>query len=158
MNACNGDGFCLHQCCCVCFDDEEHEVPSEVCACGHRSHTKQIGGNTELDLYCQESCPHNCTLAKCHNFKLCCQKRPLAILRVNNGMCLNCALAIGKLEFLEEKDDCPICLENKDMVLISCGKHKVCVDCWNTASETENRPIPLSCPLCRESIWKWKGR
>jgi hypothetical protein len=158
MVSCNGDGSCIQQCCCICYEDEECDVPSEVCTCGHRSHIKIIGGNEETDMYCQKPCQHKCTLVECHNFKLCRKKLPLQILHCYNDMCSTCAVMLGKLTFLDVKDECPICLENKDMVLISCKKHKVCIECWKTASETENRPIPLTCPLCRESIWKWKGR
>jgi hypothetical protein len=89
---------------------------------------------------------------------MCEQKRPQNILDCHNGMCSDCAIMIGKIKFLDEKDDCPICMENKDMIEISCGNHKVCLDCWKQMSETPDRPIPLTCPLCRESIWKWKRR
>lgn len=149
MSACIGTGSCIQQCCCIC-DDE-----SEVCTCGHRDHIKQVAGG---DIYCQIPCKHNCTLVECHNFKFCGKKLPLQVLNVYNGMCPNCAVMLGKLTFLEEKGDCPICLDNKDMIVISCGKHNVCMDCWKTLSETENIPIPLTCPLCRESIWKWRIR
>jgi hypothetical protein len=58
---------------------------------------------------------------------------------------------VGKIEFLDEKEECPICMEHKDMIQVSCGKHNVCLDCWKKMSKTE---APLRCPLCRESIWK----
>ncbi len=68
-------------------------------------------------------------------------------------MCIDCAIMLGKITFLDVKDDCPICMENKDMIQISCEKHNLCIECWTKMSETENRPIPLSCPICRENIW-----
>jgi hypothetical protein len=89
---------------------------------------------------------------------MCGQKRPQLLLDCDDGMCKDCAIMIGRIWFLDEKDDCPICLVNKDMIEISCGKHKVCLDCWKQMSETRDRPIPLTCPLCRESIWKRKER
>jgi len=69
-------------------------------------------------------------------------------------MCLDCAIMIGKIRFLDKKDDCPICIENKDMIEISCKKHTICLNCWIHMSEINDRPYQLSCPLCRESIWK----
>ena len=156
MSSCNGNGHCLEQCMCICFDDEEYEISSETCRCGHREHTKIIGGKTEWDLYCKHKCDHDCNLVACHNFEFCGNKLPQWVLNCDNGMCNDCAISIGKIIFLDKKDDCPICLENKNMIQISCEKHTVCLDCWKTLSETEGRPIPMTCPLCRESIWKKK--
>lgn len=156
MTSCSGRGECFQQCCCICCEDEYCEIPSDECTCGHRDHTHIIGGNTSSDIYCQKECIYNCQLIECHNFKLCSTKLPQVILDCHNGMCLHCAVMIGKIKFMEEKDECPICMENKNMVEIACGKHKLCLDCWKTLSETPDRPIPLSCPMCRESIWKWK--
>jgi len=149
MSSCTGRGSCIKQCVCVC----ENELQSE-CSCGHQNHSHFIGGTTEFDVYCRIECPHKCQLVKCHNFRLCEKKYPQEVLDCNNGMCNECARMFGKINFLEEKDECPICFENKDMIVISCGKHKVCFDCWKKMSETKNRPLPLTCPLCRESIWK----
>ena len=158
MPPCNGRGSCIQQCCCTCCEDEDYEIPSEVCSCGHRNHTHLIGGASESDVYCQEECPHNCQLVECHNFRLCGKKYPQEILDCHHGMCSDCAIMIGRIKFLDAKDDCPVCLENKDMIEISCGNHKVCLDCWKQMSETPDRPNPLTCPLCRESIWKWRRR
>jgi hypothetical protein len=152
--SCNGRGSCIRQCGCQCYDDEEYEVPSNVCRCDCRNHTHLIGGTTEFDVYSQIVCPHKCKLVECHNFKFCGQKRPQWLLDCDGNMCKDCAIMIGRIKFLHEKDDCPICMENKDMIQISCGKHTVCLDCWKQMSETEGRPHPLTCPLCRESIWK----
>ena len=149
---CTGRGDCITQCCCICFEDEDYEVPSEVCTCGHREHIKIIGGDSEWDVYCKTECIHNCALVDCYNYKLCGQKRPQNILDCDNDMCKDCAIMVGRIKFLDEKDDCPICLINKDMVEISCGKHKVCLDCWKNWSDTSLQ-CPLTCPLCRKSIW-----
>ena len=158
MSSCKGRGDCIQQCGCICFEDEDCDIYSEVCNCGHRNHTKLIGGDTECDIYCKKECPYNCELVACHNYRMCGQKRPQSILDYHNGMCIDCAIMIGKIKFLDDKDDCPICMENKDMIEISCENHKVCLDCWKQMSETPDRPYPLTCPLCRESIWKWKRR
>jgi len=158
MSNCSGRGECIQQCCCICFDDEEYEIPSKICSCGHREHEKHIGGSTEFDIYCKGECDFNCKLIGCHNFKLCSKKGPQQYLDCHNSMCSDCAINIGKIKFLDKKDECPVCLENKDMIQVSCEKHNFCLDCWKQLSKTPNRPIPLSCPLCRENIWKWKGR
>lgn len=145
---CEGRGDCIKQCSCDCYD-EESNIPSEDCSCGHRNHSG----------YCNTECRHKCELIECHNYRICGEKRPQYILDCHNGMCIDCMLLIGKINFLNEKDDCPICTDNKDMIKISCGKHKVCLDCWKQWSqENSNKESPLTCPLCRESIWKWNKR
>jgi len=154
MSVCNGRGDCIKQCGCGCYDDEECEVPSAVCTCGHRDHAKLVGGpNVETDVYCKPDCVHNCQLVECHNYKFCGIKLPQWVLDCHRGMCSDCAVNYGRIKFLTVKDDCPVCLVNKDMIEISCEKHKICLECWQQWSETSNQ-IPLTCPLCRESIWK----
>ena len=153
MAECTGRGECFDQCCCICCDDEECEIPSEICSCGHREHKKFIGGDTECDIYCKEDCSYNCKLIECHNFRLCGQKRPQQELNWHNDMCMNCAISIGKIKFLDIKEDCPVCFENKDMIQVTCEKHNFCIDCWKKVEG-----CPRSCPLCRENIWKWKRR
>lgn len=153
MSSCNGRGDCIQQCGCGCYDDEECNITSEICTCRHRNHTKLIGGDSECDIYCKSECLHSCELVECHNYKMCGQKRPQNILDCDNGMCKDCAIMIGKIRFLNEKDDCIICSINKDMIDVSCGKHKFCIDCWKNWSKTSTQ-IPLTCPMCRNSIWK----
>lgn len=103
-----------------------------------------------LTRYSNNSCPHNCQVVECHNFKMCSQKRPKWVLDCHNGMCMDCAINYGKLKFLTENNDCPICLNKKDSVELTC-LHKVCLDCWKKWSEKSQAPV--SCPLCRKKIW-----
>ena len=149
MVDCTGDGTCIQQCSCECYDeiDETTDKIHEVCTCGHREHN----GN------CPNNCLHNCQVVECHNYRMCKQKRPQRILWCHNGMCIDCAVSIGKIKFLDIKDDCPICMENKEVVEITCRKHNICLECWKEWS-ISSKQAPLTCPLCRESIWKWKGR
>ena len=112
-----------------------------------------IGGNDEYQIYCKRECSHNCGLVECYNYKICGQKRPQILLNSHNRMCIDCAILLGKIKSLDETGDCPMCLENKNMIEISCGKHKVCLECWKNWSNTSTQ-TPLTCPLCRESIWK----
>lgn len=158
MSTCNGRGSCIQQCCCICYEDEDQEIPSLECTCGHRDHTHLIGGPNDYDVYCQSECVYKCELVECHNFRLCGKKYPQEQIDCYNGMCSECAIMIGKIKFLDEKGDCPICYENKDMIEISCEKHKLCLKCWKQMSQAKNRPFPLTCPFCRESIWEWRGR
>jgi len=146
MSSCNGSGECLHQCICDCNDHEN-------CSCEHRNCDKIIGGDSEFDIYCKSDCNHNCTLVECHNYRMCRQLRPQWLLNCDNGMCKDCAIMIGRIKFLDKKDTCPICFINKDMIEISCGKHNFCIDCWKNWSETKTQS-PLTCPLCRNPIWK----
>ena len=160
MEECNGRGSCIQQCYCSCYDnsdsndstDDVIESPPEVCVCGHSNHTKLIGGTSETEIYCQKECSHHCQLVECHNFKLCGKKRPQQVLDAHNDMCVDCAIMIGKIIFMDDKDDCPVCMENKEIIKLTCN-HTICLDCWKQMSETPDRPIPLSCPLCRKSIW-----
>lgn len=155
MSNCEGRGDCIQHCVCGCYDDEENNIYSEICTCSHRNHVKLIGGNSECQIYCKSECPYNCELIECHNYRMCGQKRPQHLLDVYNGMCIDCFIGIGRIAFLEKKDDCPICMENKDMILVCCGKHSVCLDCWKKMSESVNWDVNcLSCPMCRKGIWK----
>jgi hypothetical protein len=158
MASCNGTGFCFQQCYCGCY--EADDTLSKECSCGHRNHIHIIGGNEETDIYCQIECIYKCKLIECHNFRLCGKKYPQYILYCYNGMCPDCAIRLGKIKFPDIKGICPICMENKDMIQITCGKHNLCLECWTNISETTFKTTNtiLSCPLCRENIWKWKGR
>lgn len=151
MTLCEGRGDCIQQCVCGCYD--KNDILSEICTCGHRNHTTLIGGDSVFEIYCKKDCPHNCNLVECHNYKLCRKKRPQKILDSHNGMCMDCAIMIGRIKFLDKMDNCPICCVNKDMIEISCGKHTFCIECWKNWSET-SKQSPLTCPCCRNHIWK----
>jgi hypothetical protein len=141
MSACKGRGSCIQQ-------------------CGHRSCSKRMLGG-RYDLYCKRGeCPHNCQLIDCHNFRYCATTRPQEILDVNNGMCLHCAIHIGKLTFLQENGSCGLCKRLTEVALVSCTKHTFCMDCWIPYANvhTAAHRTPLECPTCKESIWKWKGK
>jgi len=105
-----------------------------------------------LTEYYISHCVHKCQLVECHNYRLCGEKRPKWLLNCDRGMCKGCAIHIGKIKFLDKKGDCPICLENKDVIEINCARHNVCLDCWKKLSDT-SKQSPLTCPICRESIW-----
>lgn len=137
---CTGNGECFEQSCC-----HDNEQDSEVCVSEDRNHI--------LYFSREDHCSHNCKLIECHNYRLCKQKRPQYLLTAHGGMCVDCAMMIGKIIFLDEKADCPVCLENKDMVQISCEKHRVCLQCWKRWSE-KSEQTPLTCPLCRKGIWE----
>jgi hypothetical protein len=161
MTDCDGTGFCFEQCCgCICYDDIESDNPeilSEICTCGHRNHPENevfIGSNDISDKYCRkEECKHNCTLKECHNYRLCETKHPECFLNCHNGMCLYCAMSIGKIIFTGEMDECHICMDMKELIRISCNLHKLCLDCWKKMSDNEERTSVMKCPFCRKSIW-----
>jgi Zinc finger, C3HC4 type (RING finger) len=106
----------------------------------------------DIDKYSNIACSYNCQLVECHNYKLCGRKLPQWVVNCHNGMCVDCAVMIGKIKFLHEKNECPICLANKDMIELTC-KHKTCLECWINWSETKTNH-PLTCPICRHPIWK----
>lgn len=105
-----------------------------------------------INSYSNSECSHNCQLVECYNYKICGKKLPQWALNCHNSMCADCAIMIGKIKFLDEKNDCPVCLANKDMIELTC-KHKICIECWTNWSETTTNH-PVSCPLCRTTIWK----
>ena len=138
MASCNGDGKCLSQCMCECYNEDTGEYYDE-CTCKHKEHT---GGY----------CPSNCCIAiDCRNYKYCNEKRPEWVLSINNGMCFNCAVQMGNHTLTTQIEECCICYESAIMLVLKCN-HKVCNDCWYkiTKSWIDNKIdyAPL-CPLCR---------
>lgn len=141
MSNCIGDGQCLKQCSCECFDeiDETTDRWHEICTCGHREHNG----------YCPSDCIHNCQLKECHNYWYCKEKRPQWVLSCHNSCCVYCAVEYGKMKQTNVEDECPICMETKKLITVTCGKHNTCLDCWKKIAEKN----PAACPLCRKKIW-----
>ena len=136
MISCNGDGECLVQCECECFNENTGEY-AEICVCGHREHNG----------YCPTNC---CSPVKCRNYNFCKEKLPRYVLSCHNGMCMNCAIQMGRHRFADQKGNCCVCLENKNMLLLKCN-HQICNDCWYSITidcSGNNCKKPL-CPLCR---------
>jgi hypothetical protein len=94
MSPCDGRGNCIRQCVCTCYDQD---CAQPVCFCGHRTHTKIIGGDRESDIYCKKPCDKNCELKECTNYRLCKKKCPQVFLDCYNGMCMDCAIRIAKI-------------------------------------------------------------
>ena len=157
MSSCSGDGGCLKYCDCKCYDDEEMEVPSENCRCGHREHRddhpKFYSGGEENDVFCREDCSHNCELIKCRFYELCNTKAQKYYLNIRDGMCGLCHYKYGTITETDEIADCPICYDDKYMILTKCN-HKFCLDCWKGSCEAvQNVSSASVCPLCRTSKW-----
>ena len=114
MTSCDGNGKCLFQCDCECYNEKTEEY-NEICICGHREHKG----------YCPSNC---CILSKCKN---CTEKQPKWVLNCHNDMCINCDMETikkpSKIDFLKEINDFMhksykpniIKIQNKDMD----GKH-----------------------------------
>ena len=135
MSSC--DGFCFRH----------HEE------CSDNDHKVYLGGNGKMDVYCKKkNSTCNCVLYACHNFQHCQRKVPYFLWRMNQEMCLSCAIHLGKLYFEKKIGDCPICLEPKELVGVCCQKHSYCLSCWLKHCQINTG----FCPLCRESIWAWK--
>lgn len=146
MSNCNG--HCFSHCSCECEES--------ACQCGHRGHKKIIAGPLSTDVYCKdESVNCSCSLKKCHNYEYCKRSMPSFMIDLNNEMCVYCAVYIGKLYFQNKTEQCPICLEKKEVVKISCQKHSFCLECWKKYTEAN---IKITCPMCRENIWSWKQK
>lgn len=59
-----------------------------------------------------------------------------------SNFCSRCGISLNK------KSKCPICLENKENVILMCG-HLVCKSCIDRTFEIKNE-----CPICRAEIFK----
>jgi hypothetical protein len=152
MSNCKGYGTCIQQCICICYENDETDIPLPECKCGHRGHEKIIGGNEECDIYCKEQCPHNCQLVECTNYWYCGKKMPFWLKDCHDGCCDYCAVMLGKMTQTNKIDECPVCMESKELITVCYGKHNICVDCWKQMSECQTNK-PLSCPLCRKQIF-----
>jgi len=129
MSHCQGDGECLKQCYCECYN-EDIDKYDEICTCGHRDH----GG------YCPSTC---CSLVECGGCK---EKHPKCYLDMHNGVCVPCDMSMGRRSMTDIVEDCCVCFENKQMLSLKCN-HKVCHDCWYQI--TKGSHSGGSCPLCR---------
>jgi hypothetical protein len=133
-NTCNGE--CLIQCGCDCYN-EETDTYDDVCVCGHRAHNG----------YCPSDC---CVPVECRNFKYCQTKQPKWVSLCHNGMCINCASQMGKHVYTNTVDECCVCFEHKNMLILKCN-HTICNDCWYIITKEKHL-----CPLCRSSSdWTW---
>ena len=136
MSFCNGNGECVLQCYCNCYNEETDEY-DEICVCGHREHNS----------YCPSHC---CVYIECRNYKYCNNKHPKWYLDCNNGMCVNCAVQMGDHLLTNTIEECCVCLENKQMIVLKCY-HVVCNDCWFTITKECINSCNYNryCPLCR---------
>ena len=140
MPYCNGDGSCLMKCNCICYNKETGKE-DEMCVCSHREHNG----------YCPNNC---CVMIKCMNHVSCTSMKPKWIFDYHNGFCINCHFKFTKYKSTNIINVCPICLENKNMILLNC-KHKMCEECWDNITKKgfsicEKEYITL-CTLCRDS-------
>ncbi len=160
MTSCNGNGECLRQCGCECYDSETDE-DYEICTCGHREHM------VNNYSYCPSNC---CVMIECRNYKYCKEKEPKWLLDCNNGMSVACAAQMGPHKITDQIEECCVCLENKKMIMLKCN-HKICNDCWynitvinypnnanntnntnNDDDETDEETKENICPMCRKVI------
>lgn len=143
---CGHHSFCVE---CITFlDESECEIRSSTCrGCDHnKNHT--IFFNE--DHYCREECPHKCEPMKCKNYRYCSAKLPQWVLNCQESMCIDCATEVGPLEFLDEKRECPVCFDVKEIIKVVCG-HTFCLDCWIHWSRVSEDIT--TCPLCRKKIF-----
>ena len=84
---------------------------------------------------------------ECRNYKYCNKKIPEWVSFCHNGMCMNCAVQMGKHTYTNELEDCCVCLENKIMLKLKCN-HVVCNDCWYNITKQGDGNNTL-CQLCR---------
>ena len=126
---CNGDGKCLYQCDCDCYDENTGE--SLECTCGHRQH--------DIDGYCPSKC---CVPIECRNHTECLQKAPQWYLNAHDGRCVECVNRANDAtpDGVNRLEECYCCLERKPRLeLASSGcpqaspvncNHNICKECW----------------------------
>jgi hypothetical protein len=119
--ACNGDGKCLYQCECDCYDENTGQ-PFKECTCGHRQH-----GN--------EGCASECCVPiECRNHTECFQKAPQWYLNDHNGLCVKCVNRVNDatpdgVNRINRIEECYCCLERKPRLELACN-HNICKECW----------------------------
>lgn len=104
-------------------------------------------GDGECLVQCVCECGPECESGcECDDGCDCDQKLPKRILDCNNGMCIGCAVQMGRHVLSSEFEECCVCLENKPMIILKC-EHRVCNDCWFNITEIDfGKGL---CPLCR---------
>jgi Zinc finger, C3HC4 type (RING finger) len=136
MASCKGDGSCLNQCVCECYNKRTGKY-HKVCKCGHRKHNE----------YCPSDC---CIPLKCRNYKYCNDMHPKWFLNCHNGMDMNCAMQMGPHVVTTYIRQCYACKMNKQMITLKC-EHNICSDCWYNITSNEGKH---RCPLCgKENHW-----
>jgi len=136
---CQGDGACLIQCYCDCFNECECECNSNsnctkefdnngvelgcdgrCCNCKHIDNCEWANGiHKDCGNWClvPSNCQYNCKLYECPNYEICKNKETKWYLNCHNGCCLDCDIINyprnKKLIFLEEISECCICFEEK---------------------------------------------
>lgn len=149
MTCFNKKDACLQFCRCNCYDITNSKWFDE-CVCGHREHNG----------LCSSGC---CQWVECKNHTFCDGTVPAYIadckygrthpqFKIDHtpGICTSCVYKMGKHVYTNQIEDCCVCLENKNMIVLTCN-HKVCNDCWFniTKNEVENTVRRSLCPLCR---------
>jgi hypothetical protein len=86
--ACKGDGECLVQCQCECYNKKTYRF-YKVCVCGHRAH----------DGYCPSNC---CTLVYCENCPYR-SKGPKWYMECHGDMCQPCNM--NRIEAEQKRDN-----------------------------------------------------
>lgn len=86
-------------------------------------------------IYSREGqCEHNCQPRKCPNFIFCGEVYPAYFHGCWGETCIYCDQTFGKkliFEKKEKKEECPVCLEDKDLFikLLNCD-HFLCLVCY----------------------------
>jgi len=82
-------------------------------------------------FYRSEDCGENCQPIKCPNYKLCGKAESFSNFDCHSSRCIYCNQSFGcNLTFIEKKEECPICLEDKDLFIRWQCEHDLCVECF----------------------------
>jgi len=142
---CTGDGRCLTECNCV------YLKRTKDCHCFDYTHEHLKGSNVR---FCKtdKPCNFNCHLKKCETFNYCGKSYPewYYIYGLTTGdQCNGCG--IYKVKFINEKENCLICSEDKYIIETDCN-HRFCLDCLQNMNGYENENLDSPCPFCKRSI------
>jgi hypothetical protein len=77
------------------------------------------------------TCTHGCQPIDCPNYAVCGNNGPKWYMLCHHGRCTTCDMRYGKnLPFKEEPEECPVCMETSECVMLpKCG-HTMCVQCF----------------------------
>jgi hypothetical protein len=133
---CNGDGKCLYQCDCDCYDENTGE--SLECTCGHRT----------CGRYCPSKC---CVPIKCRNYAQCLQKAPQWYLDAHDRQCVKCVTCANRANDanrINRLEECYCCLDRKPRLEFKCN-HNICKECWYRLN-AYIISVDLVCLRCKE--------
>ena len=131
MPHCQGNGQCLEECSCRCFD-RRHQNSWKFCVCGHANHESSC---------VPTRCEKGCTLKPCFNYRFCDVKTSQRVLNNYNGLCIYCWKYFGKIFPTNNFKKCTMCQEEKMVLNTKFKIMEICFECFEDM--VDNSPESL---------------